>query len=75
MEALGGLAVAERDILARTTAPHSTRENRARSGDSVRSAHRDPASPFQSARDMICEVGRRTFHVETACATKVFLAD
>jgi hypothetical protein len=27
------------------------------------------ASPFQSARETICEVGHRTFHVETACGT------
>ena len=33
MKALGTLAVADRDILARTTAPPHTRSNRARSGD------------------------------------------
>jgi len=47
MEALDGLAVAAQDILARTTAPLRTRENRARAGDSVRFAHREPASPAQ----------------------------
>jgi len=46
MEALGGLAVAERDIRALSTA----RVDRGRSGDSARYARRDPASPFQSAR-------------------------
>ena len=46
MEALGGLAVAERDILARATAQLRTRSNRARSGDSGRFAPREPASPF-----------------------------
>jgi len=50
MEALDALAVAERDILARSTAPHNTRENRARAGDHGPSA-REPVSPFQSARD------------------------
>jgi len=48
MKALGTLAVAERDILARTPAPRRTRENRARSGDY--GFARERASPFQSAR-------------------------
>jgi len=47
MEALGVLAVAGRDIRALRT----VRADRARSGDSVRFTHRDPASPFQSARE------------------------
>jgi len=67
MEALGGLAVAARDIRALGTA----RADRARAGDCVRSAHREPASPFQSARETFCGVGYRTFHVETACATHI----
>jgi len=69
MKALGPLAVAERDILAWTTAQHRTRENRARSGDSVRSAHRQRPSPFQSARGIFVEVSFRTIQVKTACAT------
>jgi|GEM_PF-6385130 len=44
MEALDALAVAERDILARTAAPPRTRENSACSGDSGRFAPREPAS-------------------------------
>jgi len=62
MEALGALAVAVRDIRALSTA-------RADSGprsDSAPYSRRDPASPFQSARDEICGVGHRPFHVETA---------
>jgi hypothetical protein len=85
MEALDGLAVGEQDILARTTAPRRTRENRACSGDHGPAA-REPShgsclpvrpvargathvSPFQSARESVCGVGYRTFHVETACET------
>jgi len=64
MEALGALAVAERDIRALSTA----RADRARSGDHGPAA-RDPASPFQSARKIFCGVGYRTFHGEAACAT------
>jgi len=30
---------------------------------------RERASPFQSARNVICGVGYRSFNVETACAT------
>jgi len=33
------------------------------------------ASPFQSARETVCEDGHRPFHVETACTTGIFLAD
>jgi len=47
----------------------------ARSDDSVRFAHREPASPFQSARGDDRGVGYRTFTVETACATRFSLAD
>jgi len=87
MEALGALAVAERDIralrtarlrlrraLSRPVAPRTARIV-ARSGDFARSARRDPASPFQSARGDFCGVSYRTFHVETACATYVSLVD
>jgi len=59
MKALGPLAVAARDILARTPAPHSTRSNRARAGDSTRFARRQRPSPFQSARD---EIRRTSCH-------------
>jgi hypothetical protein len=67
MEALGALAVAERDIRALSTA-------RADSGplsDSAPDGRRDPASPFQSARGMFREDSYRTNHVETACATDI----
>jgi hypothetical protein len=33
------------------------------------------ASPFQSARGMLVGSGHRTIHVETACATRIFLVD
>jgi len=71
MEALGALAAAERDIRALGTA----RADRARAGDSARSAHREHASPFQSAREAICGAGYRSFNVETACETRLSLAD
>jgi hypothetical protein len=58
MKALGPLAVAEQDILARSTAPHRTRSNRACSGDAPRFARRQRPSPFQSARDKISCTGR-----------------
>ena len=70
MEALGALAVAERDIRALSTA----RADRARSGDHG-PAGREPASPFQSARGDFCGNAYRTFHAETACATRILLAD
>jgi len=57
MEALDALAVAERDILARTTAPPRTRSNRARSGDSAHFVRRERVSPFQSARELFVGVG------------------
>jgi len=56
MKALGPLAVAERDILARTTAPRRTRENRARAGDHGATPRQRP-SPFQSARDEVGDTG------------------
>jgi len=65
MEALGALAVAERHIRALGTA----RADRGRSDDSVRFAHREHTSPFQSARVISCRVGHRSFHVETARVT------
>jgi len=71
MEALGGLAVAARHIRALSTA----RADRGRADDSVHCVHRESASPFQSARDSLCQIGHRAFNVETACATKSFLAD
>jgi hypothetical protein len=88
MEALGGLAVAERDIRALGTA----RADTGPPSDSVRFAHRDPASrvvPPRSAsgawrharlalpvrQGRVCGIGYRSFHVETACATGFFLAD
>jgi len=43
--------------------------------DSIRSAHREPTSPFQSARDLSVGVGYRSCHVVTACATSIPLAD
>jgi len=33
---------------------------------------REPASPFQSARDEICGVGYQTFYVETALCNQIF---
>jgi hypothetical protein len=82
MEALGGLAVAERDIRALGTA----RADTGPPSDSVRFAHRDPASrvvPPRSAsgawrharlalpvrQGRVCGIGYRSFRVETACAT------
>jgi len=67
MEALGGLAVAERHIHALRTA----RVDRGRSDDFAHSVRRQPASPFQSTRDSVCCIGHRTFDVETACATNI----
>jgi len=90
MEALGGLAVAERDIRALGTARadscplsasahcvrRKTRFARLPSPGSLRSpGRRDPASPFQSARIISCWVGYRNFNVETACVTRFFLVD
>jgi hypothetical protein len=75
MEALDALAVAARDILARTPAPRRTRENRARAGDSARYARREHVPPFQSARETVCGVSYRTFHVETACEAYISLVD
>jgi len=71
MEALGALAVAARHICALSIA----RADRGRAADYTRYARRERASPFQSAREAICGVGYRTFHVETACVTGLSLAD
>jgi len=73
MEALDALAVAEQDILARTTAPRRTRENRACSGDSAFAA--SASRPSSPPGEMSVGVGDQTFNVETACATYVLLAD
>jgi hypothetical protein len=70
MEALGVLAVAARDIRALGTARADSRPLRR-----LRPSARDPASPFQSARENFCGIGHRTFNVETACAMDIFLAD
>jgi len=67
MEALGALAVAARHIRALSTA----RADRGRAGDSARSARRERASPFQSARGTFCGTGYRTIIVETACAANI----
>jgi hypothetical protein len=71
MEALGGLAVAERDIRALST----PRTDSCPLSDSAHCVRREPASPFQSARENFCGIAHRTFNVETACATEIFLAD
>jgi hypothetical protein len=67
MEALDTLAVADRDILARTPAPRRTRENRARSGDHGLRPRARLALPVR--QEVVCGGGYRTFQVETACAT------
>jgi len=68
MEALGGLAVAARDIRAFSTA----RADRARAGDSP-TARARLALPVR--QEDLCGVGHRTNHVETACTTDFSLVD
>ena len=71
MEALGGLAVAERDIRALSTARADSRPlMRLRSRWSPRARLALPVR-----QGSVCGVGYRTFHVETACETKISLAD
>ena len=71
MEALGVLAVAARDIRALSTArADSCPRRRLRSRWSPRASL---ALPVRQGG--VCGVGYRAFHVETACAAYIFLAD
>jgi len=70
MEALGGLAVAERDILVRFAHSDSGPLRRLRSLRSPR-----PRLALPVLQDEICGVSYRIFNVETACEAIFSLAD
>jgi hypothetical protein len=70
MEALAALAVAERDIRALSTARADRCPLRRPRASSPRARLALPVR-----QDEICGEGYRTFTVQTACATYIFLAD